>query len=635
MRPTRRLAVLACLWGLLLAGDAKPQQQRVEFVEPGTVTAVPGQTVILQLQNNTPDKVRVEVRVVDIAPADGTPLSGKITVTPDRFDLQPAGGAALNVSIPADLAADSLPSEVYVAAFEVSNNTFARRKIRIRRNAQGELPLEPIPALSEEWATDCSLSWWPPPFLADTNGPVVLEEYLPLKAGAAAGKLSEGQTLAVVVSEAGDSGVVEYAGKTKKLGGGVEAIQLRFKGSNKPGVYKSKFNAQTEDDKDDVKMSVTFTHHWVYPLVALSLGIGLAFALKHRYVGVSRPLLIAEENRAKIEEEFVKAQETFRRLHQGKPYLKYDIALAFRDGSSAVGKEITAIRAKSFSTIEAADLDKVNRGLEEMKEVVAKWGSFPERLARLEVTLTELSVTNATPRPPSGEPLISPAVAGKARQLLQGTELSLADFTRLNQQVIDTTERLQKWSLFNDSAAELWASVHKTATGNELKEVSDEKAEELKEVNGELHLRWVELWTRDDYDGGKKLEEFRGIGDSIKVLGAFLRDDADKNGVHNLTLLPAPVTGVVNVVTTAQANRQGATKKKVNWRPILDAAVIATPVAVAVYTGLSELYFGKAFGTPQDYLKAFFWGFGAQTVLTALIETLNVLWNSRSSVRAR
>lgn len=628
---TLGIGMLACLLGLLLTAEARAQQPSVDFIGPEKITTTPGETVTLQLQNNTPNVIGIELKAVDIAVEGGTPLSTKVSVTPDKFNIQPAGGTMVKVCFPSDMPASS-PSAVYIVAFENAAKTFARRKIEIRRNVAQGLSTEPLPTLPAEWAAYCRSGLWPPPFISSAKGPIVLEGYLPLRPEATAGKMPAGQALALVVNEDGDSGVVSYTGTTKPLDGGVQGIQLSFNGPNEPGIYKGNFNRQTEADKEGTKVSVTYTHHWLYPLITLALGVGLAFALKQRYVGVSRPLLIAEEKRSRIEEEFAKAQENFRRLHQGKSYLSYDIALAFRDRSSTVGREIIEVKGKSFSTVDAADLKKVNDDLNEMAKVVTEWSNFPERLARLETTLASVSVTDETPRPPADPPVTNPAVIEKARQLLIGSELSLADFTRINQEVLDTTERLNKWTLLNDSAAERWASIHKTATGVELKEISAEKNRELRKVEHDLQEEWLELWTRDDYINDDKFKEFSELGDFIRILATHFMKHADKGSALNLMSWPTP-GGSVNLVEV-QAAPQPAARKHVNWRPIFDWVVIVVTVAVVVYTGLNELYFGKAFGTLQDYLKAFFWGFGAQTVLTGLVEALNLLWNSRSSATA-
>ena len=631
-RTTLGIGMLASLCWLLLTAEARAQQPPVEFVGPEKITTTPGETVDLQLQNNTPGVIGIELKVVDIAVEGGTPLSAKVTVTPDKFDIQPAGGTAVKVRFPADIPASS-PSAVYIVAFDNAAKTFARRKIEIRRNVTKSLSAEPLPTLPAEWAAYCRSDWWQPPFISGAKGPIVLEGYLPLRPEATAEKIPAGQALALVINENGDSGVVSYTGTTKPLDGGVQGMQLSFNGPNQPGVYKGNFNKQSEADKEGTKVSVTYTHHWLYPLITLAIGVGLAFMLKQRYVGVSRPLLIAEEKRSRIEEEYAKAQENFKRLHQGKHYLNYGIALAFRDRSSGVGREIIEVKGKSFSTIDAAELKKVNDDLDEMAKVVTEWGNFPERLAQLETTLASVSVTDATPCPPA-EPALTapPAVIVKASQLLEGSELSLADFTRVNQEVLDATERLNKWTLLNESAAERWASIHKTATGNELKEISAEKNKELRKVERDLQEEWLELWTRDDYINDDKFKKFNELGDFIRILATHFTKHDEKGAALNLTSWPIP-GGSVNLVEVPAAVPPVA-RKHFNWRPVLDWVVIVVTVVVVVYTGLNELYLGKAFGSLQDYLKAFFWGFGAQTVLTGLIEALNLLWNSRSSATA-
>ncbi|HEX7174922.1 MAG TPA: hypothetical protein VF240_06545 [Pyrinomonadaceae bacterium] len=65
------------------------------------------------------------------------------------------------------------------------------------------------------------------------------------------------------------------------------------------------------------------------------------------------------------------------------------------------------------------------------------------------------------------------------------------------------------------------------------------------------------------------------------------------------------------------------------WRLIFAWLFVIVSAAIAIYTGFSQLYIGQAFGTWQDYVKIFLWGFGAQATLTAVLAGLNLLWHSR------
>jgi hypothetical protein len=53
-----------------------------------------------------------------------------------------------------------------------------------------------------------------------------------------------------------------------------------------------------------------------------------------------------------------------------------------------------------------------------------------------------------------------------------------------------------------------------------------------------------------------------------------------------------------------------------------DASVIVLGVVLAVYVGLSTLYYGKTFGTLADYLAAFALAFLTPTALTFLTESI-------------
>jgi hypothetical protein len=59
-----------------------------------------------------------------------------------------------------------------------------------------------------------------------------------------------------------------------------------------------------------------------------------------------------------------------------------------------------------------------------------------------------------------------------------------------------------------------------------------------------------------------------------------------------------------------------------------DHAVLILLFALAVYTGLTTLYFDKAFGTLRDYLSIFAWGAGSKAAVEVLGSVLD-------SIRAR
>jgi hypothetical protein len=57
---------------------------------------------------------------------------------------------------------------------------------------------------------------------------------------------------------------------------------------------------------------------------------------------------------------------------------------------------------------------------------------------------------------------------------------------------------------------------------------------------------------------------------------------------------------------------------------ILDVLALVGAIAVSIIAGLSLFYFGKSFGTLEDYLTVIFAGTAAQVVSKAILEKLSV-----------
>jgi hypothetical protein len=64
------------------------------------------------------------------------------------------------------------------------------------------------------------------------------------------------------------------------------------------------------------------------------------------------------------------------------------------------------------------------------------------------------------------------------------------------------------------------------------------------------------------------------------------------------------------------------------------AIALAATGFVAVWSGLSVLYAGEAFGSPRDYLAVLAWGFVAQAVLGTLVAAVARWFTLRQSVGA-
>lgn len=630
------VALCAAFWCPSLSAQ-QAQPSPLEFVGDDPLVLSPEEPAQIQLRNNTPKRLTVNVRLIDLKPEGADPLSKKVALIPGPgVELEPSGGAIITLTLPADYKVDAEHSVAYLSAFESETNTFARRVVQVKKGGEGGVVKpKPLQTFSNAWSAEGHYSLRDTLPFGDPVKTVVLDTYLPLKSGATIDDAAKRGALAVILNDAGDAGFVEYKDE-KPLPGGLQGVRLSFKSDACCGKFKGKINKEVGTEKDDVEVNVLVSHHWLYPLLALIAGVGLAFYFKERYVSVTRPLFLLEERRAQIEEDFLRAQAAFQKKHRGETYARYSVASVFNQKLAAALAEVNALRDRSFSTLDAEAMKKAQASLDELKALADEWAAFPARMAALKSAHLALVINSSTRRPPVAEPPKTPTIYRAAAALLNGGgEMTAAQLKEVGSEAVALSGRLLHWKAFNDKAADIWDDIHETEPPHRLKKIAEEKQERLTALNDQLANLWYDLWARADYQNEEMLS---GLADAEK--------EAQLLGQHFVKAGPEAPTGTADdrslrtrrKLPTLSADGAGATPSQRIWlyrlqRHVLDWLFLIVSVAIAVYTGFSQLYVGQAFGTWQDYVKIFLWGFGAQTTLTAVLTGLNLLWNSRASLR--
>lgn len=155
--------------------------------------------------------------------------------------------------------------------------------------------------------------------------------------------------------------------------------------------------------------------------------------------------------------------------------------------------------------------------------------------------------------------------------------------------------------------------------------------------------RW-HLWhatSKDDLEAGNVNDRFKAVDDVVAKLRSIdgiaapqanVRQDriaANANAFSGdlSLLLPAPiVSGVAALAKPVTAGLKGLISA---GQGALVLAIVVIGIVIGVRTGLGELYDGKGFGTFNDYLGAFVWGFAAATVIGAVTGTLDAFFGRR------
>lgn len=635
---TIAFAALGTVFWYSNASAQQAQPSPLEFVEADPIVLTPGEPVQLQLRNNTSKSLTVSVQLMDLKHEDSDSLSKHVSISPPSgFELRPAGGVILTLTLAAGFKVDPSRSVALLSAFESETNTFTRRAVHLKKGDAGEgAPKDKLlRTFSTSWSAAGHYTVLDTLSCDKWKKPIILDTHLPLEPDAKTDKLAQGKSLAILFNEAGDAGVVEYI-KTETLPGGLPGIQLAFKGAGCCGKYKGKINKDIGTEKDDVEVTVVVSHHWLYALVMLILGVATAFFFKERYIGVSRPLFILEERRALIEDDYLRAQATFKKNHANEPYSRYSIEIVFNKMMTAAGAYIGGLRDKSFSSLDSEDLKKAQASLDELRRLVNEWTTFPSGLAALKAAHAAVIIDSSTRRPPTTPPHLVPAIVTKAAKLLnEGGELDVAWFREIHSSISSLAILLNRWLSFNDEAAKLWDAIHEPSPPHPLKQISEDKQEELVKVDDTLGGLWYDLWMRSEYKNEEMQANFELTAKTIQLLSLHFKDAVPEGTVADGADRSFRSAGVA----AERARRAGSETPQQRgqryriWRRILDVLFVSISLAIAVYTGFSQLYIGQAFGTWQDYIKIFLWGFGVQATLTAVLTGLNLLWNSRASLR--
>lgn len=627
------LAALHIVFSWSNASAQQAQPSPLEFVETDPLVLVPNQPAQLQLRNNTSRTLTVSVQVIDLKPADPNPISKHVSISPaSGFELKPAGGVILTATLAEGNKIDPSQNVVYLTAFESETNTFARRIIQLRAaDTGGDTPKDkPLRTFSTSWSATGYYSIRDTLSLDKSKKAVILDTYLPLAPEAKTDKLSQGEPLAIIFNDTGDSGILEY-NKTETLLGGLQSLQLAFKGSGCCGKYKGKINKDVGTEKDDVEVTVVMSHHWLYPLLILLAGVMTAFFFKERYIGVSRPLLILEEKRAQIQYDFEQAQAAFKKSHASEPYFLYSIKVVFFQMLEAAGAEIQSLRDRSFSKLDEEEVKKTEASLDELRRLTSEWKTFPSSLTALKAARTALVIDGSTRPPYLTSPSAEPAICTSATELLNnGGEMDVLEFRRVNSSSVSLTALLKTWQPLNDEATRLWYAIHEPTDEHTLRPIAEEKKPELDEIDRTLEGLWYDLWMRDDYKQDEMNTSLDQAAKDIELLSAHF--EGTPTDVATVTADTSRSLRRTKVATETETSQQRGQRYRI-WRFILDSLFVFISLLVAIYTGFSQLYIGQAFGTWHDYVKIFLWGFGVQTTLTAVVAGLNLLWNSRSALR--
>jgi hypothetical protein len=387
----------------------------------------------------------------------------------------------------------------------------------------------------------------------------------------------------------------------------------------------------TDDAKNAVTLSVMVQDCVIWPIVTILLGIGLAFLAK-RYIGVTRVVWGLRQQAAEAGEQYKTAQGIFASGARGRTFAGDSIQNAVGTKRTEIEAAIERLAGSWSTSIEPANTDFVaaTGGLKDLSAAVSIWSGLANVLRSLEVALDQLraGVQRLKVHPASASKV--PAFLPVARALLEpDADILLANVATLNENAAANTALTKAWL----SAADDLSGMTEELEGLMLPEKpSQDQTTKYTAAETALERAWRELLavgSKADLDGvtgiGHSMGQARNALDEIKQLlrqaktlppqvggiyfSGALRDDLEKGGEGGEVRL----SDGRKVELLRRAIKAG------------DTGAVLFSTFLALLTGLNTLYFGKPFGTVQDYVSVFLWAAATKATLDIIAGILDKL----------
>jgi hypothetical protein len=589
-------------FGLLGRAQAQETQAPVVFARP-SVSIPDGGSAGLTLFNNTTVELLLTVRV---SPADA------FEVETSAPSVGPGSSVALRVT---DVAAGPGAGGrvTVVAATPGPGNVLAPRQSGVARaTVSVATPGRPAEPLVSEWSvTSYRFMPW---------GDSTENEVLPLRDATACDdlRLPDG-TVGGVAAEVGSARVVASCTDEGAPGADVGA-ELAFPGlGHHTGDYRGEIDLAPGDDDGLVALSVRRTDYVLLPLVVGLLGVGAAVAALRRF-GRRDDRASGDRDGWLLLAEVDGAHRSFAAKAHDASWAGYSFKADADDRLRAVlsGAEPSRSRPRNGGVHD--DFGGENE-IEPIAVAAAAWPRLADRLAELDVALNEVALKAASHRPADGSP--EPACLAAARSLLVSPDpLDVSEALAVATIVDDTATLTGGWLDWAAAVAQLESRADLVALAIDDLPADHEDQRRLTEARAKLAAARAELWAVEDLAGLDERRTLPTIREARTLLDGLdhhvsgdavpVREPASTDALaarRSASPLAAALAGGPGVRHGRSARRSGAG----------GAVALAGTAFVAVWSGLSVLYAGEAFGSPRDYLAVFAWGFVAQAVLGTLL----------------
>jgi hypothetical protein len=610
-RSLPRQALVLCLFLLCtqvtMAAEGPPA---IQFAADAPLSAVwPDGKIMFAVQNNTTADLILDVGVAEFAHGAQIIEASELLQTTTLTITLPAAGSAW-VSLPLAVKPAFSPEPgayaSFVAVASPTHGLVIRRPLTLTVANPQAAAAGLKPGVAAYTIQAYRLCPFAPPWCVNNCA-------LPLKDLPAPASLPTG-TLGYLTSAQGGALSVTLARDTPS-----EGAQLAYdfsSGWGLAGAYTGKVDlAPSDEAQGDVTLTVNVTDAIWYPILLLIIGVFIT-AWTQNWLGVRRPLW-----------QLVRREATASKVVAGwKPVSGYDIRADALRLLTEVKQEAQALDGVWMNLLfapgeaEAARQRhaKLEAKLTSVEDQLAFWpAAWETKLNALQAALKDKvqpALAVATPPPALPVPLEKPQFYTAAAALCSGQPVTLANFTKQAAAVDKAITLATQWGAWEQALA--WTRTQLDS----LQNLTPDEAKVAARARQQANSAWIDLWIAADLDDlhtrRTEAEISAAVDGASRLLHRLPRTKEPGDSTPNTRDVPPgdepravlPFLPVADLPAEPAARAQRAE----NALRLGDRAFLGIAVLVALATGLSQLYFGKNFGSLDDWLKALTWGAGSK-----------------------
>jgi hypothetical protein len=436
-------------------------------------------------------------------------------------------------------------------------------------------------------------------------------------------------------------------------------LPIRIEGSGEVGDYEGVLDpAGNGEEAEAVKAKLNLTDSIWWAVLALLIGTAIAL-LVQLWTGRWRPKRLLQWRKRQLVDSFVEAVEALNaRKVNCRDGQVFQVILD-EHAVEAYAKEVeTAIKSYSWSTLlfntESDAYKQIESSLtsaeDDSKLLAAESGlqkSFVALGAAVDKTEALLVNYHLVARVPE--------LLTRARALLAETTFSVGDASARAKSATAMAASLKSWQKLAERVLgdEAWLfALARAAASGEPKPIEDGDRPVLSDLAVRLRAIHEELF---EAGGDEDLERLR-VSVRIETVHGQLAYLAAKYGVYKPAKRPEQLLrmGLLDPVEAAfdgvfefgevQADDLRADVGEVKSQPaspvqlpnrrlrlfFFDGLVLALAAVGAIFSGLALFYFGKTFGSWQDYATVVVVGAAAQTVVKSILDNASAFWHDIS-----